>query len=428
MLNIIAKGSKMKAIQRYPVDNAAIMFSSIMGSKSNFRFRVSATLTELVDPTLLGRALARTIKRFPYFHVRLKMSRFNFFMEELDKEIEPAPDPVYPFPPIGWDDPLMRIFYRDRTIILEMIHVLGDGHGALIFLKTLLAQYFIEQGVDVPATHGILDVSEKYSLDEIEDSYHKYARRQVPIAWKNSFAYQPAGPEMETGKMAVTTGIIDLASLLDKSRGKNISITEYLAALIMRSIYLFQQSHVSGRQLPVRLFISSNLRRFYPSNTMRNFSYFCSPWIDPNHGDYTLDEILNQVHHQCRIMFTEKMQNALISRNVGIEKNILMRSTPLFLKKPLLASMFNLFGVHNISMLFTNIGEIILPQAIRDKVERFDTMADQVGKIKIICGAMSYANKVTINFTRTIDPPFLEDCFFDMLRKDGVHALVEKNI
>jgi NRPS condensation-like uncharacterized protein len=322
----------------------------------------------------------------------------------------------------------MRVVYGYQTISLEMIHVLADGHGALTFLKTLLAQYFIEQGMDVPATNGVLDVSEKYSPDEIEDSYHKYARIKVPIAWKETSAYQPCGPEMEPGKTAVTTGIIDLPSLLEKSHENNVSVTEYLAAFIMQSLCVSQQRSGSSKQLPVRLFISSNLRKFYPSNTMRNFSYFCGPCIDPNHGEYTIEEIFSQVHHQCGIMFTEKIQNAFISRNVSIEKNLLMRNTPILIKKPLLATMFNLFGTRNISMLFTNIGAVDLPPAIRDKVERFDTMADRVGNIKVICGAMSYNNKVTVNFTRTISHPYVEDCFFEMLERQGIPVTVERNM
>ena len=49
----------------YRLDNAAILYPSIQSDRITTMFRLSATLTEPVEPSILQSALIKIIERFP---------------------------------------------------------------------------------------------------------------------------------------------------------------------------------------------------------------------------------------------------------------------------------------------------------------------------------------------------------------------------
>jgi NRPS condensation-like uncharacterized protein len=418
----------MYKAQRFEIDNAGLLYSSVMTSKRRPRFRFIAVLTEEIEPAVLSRALEQTIPRFPYFHVALKSGFFWHFLEESKQKISLQQDSLDHFQMANPQGPLLRIGHCDRKIWLEMAHVLGDGFGALTFLKTLLVQYYRLMGIDVPFTHGALDINETPCAEEHEDSYQKHSRKILKSIWRETKAYHPESLSREPRKpdeATVVTGIMNTGDVLKKARAYKVSITEYLAAVLAQSLSMLQYESRPKVQLPVKISISSDLRKFYPTRTLRNFSGYCNAGIDPGAGEYAFDEILEEIHHQCRLMLSEKSLNALISKNTGYEKNILLRAMPMFIKKRIITLALSLIGTRAVSMDLTNMGAIELPEAIRDKVERFDTMGGNLHFVKIECGIISYHDKLSVSFSRAIEQPFVENRFFDILVSEGIPVKLE---
>ncbi len=408
--------------QRYKLDNAAILYASIMSKKRRPIFRFSAVLTEKVDPELLTKALKKTADRFPYFTVRLKSGFFWYYFEESDYKTEPEKEYINTFAPKKYIKNLFRVQYSDSKIILDLDHVLGDGFGGMIFLKTLLSQYFILKGIDVPALNGILDVNEKALPEEFEDSYPKYCRKPALSFWKEAKAYHPDGTALMPGQVAIITGVMDTNKVLEKAHTYGVSITEYLASILLYALYLYQRNRELKKHYPIKICITSDLRKYYNSKTLRIFSGYRNPGIDPNLGEYTFKEILTQIHHQCRFLFTEKNLNNLISRNVSFEKSFFINITPLLLKTKLIKAAHYFFGEQLISTNLTNMGSVELPEAIRDKVKSLYTMGGNLDRIKIECGVISYYDKLTVSFTRIIKQSFIDDCFFEMLTREGIQV------
>ena len=69
----------------YRLDNAALIFPAIIRRNWNNVFRVSATLTEPVDPDTLNRAIAELLPRFPTCFVRLRTGFFWYYLETITK-------------------------------------------------------------------------------------------------------------------------------------------------------------------------------------------------------------------------------------------------------------------------------------------------------------------------------------------------------
>ena len=129
----------------YRLDNAGVLYSALQREKYSPVYRFSAVLSQPVDPAVLQRAVDRTMPRVPGFRVRMKPGVFWHYFEPNDSPGPfVRPDMSNPCQPIrfrednGW---LVRFFYYQSRISLEVFHAVSDGAGALTFFRTLLAVY-----------------------------------------------------------------------------------------------------------------------------------------------------------------------------------------------------------------------------------------------------------------------------------------------
>lgn len=165
--------------QWYRLDNAGILYSALQREEYSAIYRFSALMTEPVRPAALQNAIDRVLPRFPSFAVRIRRGLFWYYLEP---NTAPGPflkaDVANPCQPVrfrednGW---LVRFYYYRNRISLEVFHALSDGAGALIFFRTLLAEYLRQTGLDIPAGNGVLDLAEPPRKEELEDAYARYA-------------------------------------------------------------------------------------------------------------------------------------------------------------------------------------------------------------------------------------------------------------
>lgn len=416
----------MKKCKRFEIDNAGHLFAFVSTAKRRPRFRFIAVLTEDVDPAILSRALEIAIRRFPYYNVDLKSGFFWHYLEESQQPVTLVRDDLSRFQFLTPQGPLLHVGYDGRKINLEMAHVLSDGFGAVIFLKTLLVQYFRLMGMEVPFTHGVLDTGDAPRPEEDEDGYKKFSRKALPSPWREVRTFRPEGRVRSSEEVYLTTGLMKTDDALKKARSCRVSLTEYLGAVLVQALDRLQRESRPGRRMPVKISISADLRKFYPTQTLRNFSGFCNAGIFPDAGEYSFEEILHEIRHQSRWMLTEKNLNMLISRNIGQENNLVIRALPLFLKKRIAMLALDLVGSRTASMDLTNMGTLELPEAIRDKVERFDTMGGNLRCYPIECGVISYRDILTVSFSRAIDQPAVENRFFETLAGQGIAVTLER--
>ena len=163
----------------YPLDNAGVLYSALQKEKYSAIYRFSAVMAERVDRDALQRAVDKTMPRFPSFGVRIKKGAFWYYFEPnsalgpfVKEDISNPCQPVRFREDNGW---LVRFYYYEKRISVEVFHAVSDGGGALVFFKTLLAVYLRELGYSIPNTHGILDVAEEPRRAEREDAYGRYA-------------------------------------------------------------------------------------------------------------------------------------------------------------------------------------------------------------------------------------------------------------
>ena len=267
----------------YPLDNAGVLYSALQKEKYSAIYRFSAVMAERVDRDALQRAVDKTMPRFPSFGVRIKKGAFWYYFEPnsapgpfVKEDISNPCQPVRFREDNGW---LVRFYYYEKRISVEVFHAVSDGGGALVFFKTLLAVYLRELGYSIPNTHGILDVAEEPRRAEREDAYGRYATVRPRREKRGKKAYQNNGTAEPFYTFNVTMGFCSVARLKEKARGYGVSITEYLTAVLLKVIADKQHRERPRRERPVALAIPINLRGWFPSETLRNFILTVRPSI-----------------------------------------------------------------------------------------------------------------------------------------------------
>lgn len=414
----------------YRLDNTAKIYPATKSKTRSNVFRLSVVLKEEVNPVLLSQALRNVIKRFPCFSVRMRRGFFWYYLEQNPRIPEIKPDTENACIRIEWDDNngfLFRVLHYNRTISLECFHAITDGSGGMEFLKALCAEYLRIKGYKIEKSQSIIDIDEVPSIEEVKDSFIKYAVNGKLIFNKEKKAYRILGTFEPPGKNHIITGILKVDEVLKAAHLMNASITEYLVAVLVFTLYDHQRKNSLFKILPVKVSVPINLRNHFKSNTLRNFTLSISTGIDPNLGEYTLDEIVPLVHHFMRYSITEKFLRAQMSSNVSAEKNKLLRIIPLVFKNKGLSVALNKFHDSRISSTLSNIGRIIIPNSMSEHIERFEGMSNPSKMKPVNCVVVSHLNTLVINFTRAIAESDIEREFFRILVRQGLHVKIESN-
>lgn len=305
------------------LDNAAKIYPAIQNDELTSVFRISVVLKQTVRAKPLLKAVDLLEQRFPYYKVKPKIGFFWYYLEYYDNRIPLKGDTAIPCRAFDKDEFLFRVLAKKKTISVEFSHILTDGTGGFEFLKSLLLTYFQQSGVSIPDTVDFLRPGMPPSDKEFEDSYNKYfeekipAPRKIPKAFHLSFKLNPIP------RFNVVTGVLSLANVSKKSREYGVSITVYLVAVYLQVLQKIYHAmpfiRRKSKSKILRVEVPVNLRKIYPSETMRNFSVFVLPGIDLELGDYSFEEIVKTVYHLMQLETDKKLINRIISRNVGAE-------------------------------------------------------------------------------------------------------------
>jgi len=415
----------------YKLDLSAIVYPTLQRRNFSSVYRLSVILKEIVDPAILQQALDMTLPRFPTFKVTMRKGVFWRYLEPNDRPgpfVEP--DIINPCMPMSFQTSsrhLIRLYYYQRRISLEVFHSLSDGGGALYLLRTITAVYLRLKGHQIPDGRGVLNIYEEPDPEELEDAYFRYASSKVRPPRSREKTYRIRGTKEPFYTLNIIAGILPVDQVLSVTRRFKVSVTEYLNAVLLYALMQKQQSDHVFRELPVSLAMPVNLRRFFPSKTLRNFITMVYPAIDPRMGDYTFEDILIQVHHYMRYYINDKFLNADITTNAAVTKNPLIRVVPLFFKDFVVRQFYKRVQDKHSSAGLTNLGVVDTPDEMKEHVERFDVLMGQPFSARTNCAIASYGNVLSISFASSIVEADVERLFFRKLVQDGIHVKIETN-
>ena len=414
------------------LDNAGLIFPAAQRRHWSNAFRISVSFNELVDPSFLQEALQHAIHRFPSICARIRRSTFWYFLEEVTEPPLVREDSWQPLVHMSRKETrrcaIRVLYYRDRMAV-EYFHSVTDGTGALVFAKTLAAEYLrLRYNADIPCTHGVLDLHEKPLPEELEDSFKKHAG-PVSAPRDSLRVYRIKGIREPDHFLHVTLGILDSTLLKEKSREFGISVTTYLTALLLESLIELQAEDVpwQKRRKTVKVQIPVNLRKIFGSSTLRNFVAVVNIGADPRLGTYTLEELIKIVYHQMQLGITEKNLRTIFTPNVNDEQNPLLKAVPLFLKNIIMRAVFDTVGERVSTLTLSNLGKIELPEEMAPYVKRVEFVLGPQSTAPYNMSVTSWNGQTFINIVRNTIEPRLEEKFFTKLVRLGFHVSVESN-
>lgn len=421
--------AKKRHLRWLRLDNAAKIYPAARRRNWSNVFRLSATLTEPVDKAVLQAALDVTVGRFPSMAARLRRGVFWYYLQELPRAPRLSEEYSAPLAPMSKEEVrrcAFRVIAHENRIAVEVFHSLTDGNGALVFLKTLTAEYLQQKyGAAIPCTHGILDRTEAPAEEELEDSFLKYAGpvsadRRERTAW-----HLEGTPD----QCRLTCMTVDTKALLQKAHDYGVTATTYLCAVLLDALQRLQAAEVPDRRKrkPLKVLLPVNLRKLFPSKSLRNFALYTTPELLPRLGSYSLDEICKIVCHHMALDITPKRMGMKIAVNVGSERSMAVKLLPLFIKNAVMKAVFDAVGEKKSCLTLSNLGLVQLPEEMAQFVTRMDFILGVQAAAPHNCGVISYGDKTYLNFIRNIRESKLEYAFFRVLQEQGILCEAQSN-
>lgn len=424
------------------LDNASNIFLAARNETDTKVFRLSAEMTEVVDPVLLQSALQETYKEYPLFHNVLRRGVFWYYLEErrgtpkVKLETEPPCSPLYHYDKREF---LFRVLYYKDRIHLEVFHALTDGTGALWFYEDLLTEYVrlrqakVLKSLDKPASREKADLEDSFkryfrkkkkytAIEASMEPLEKYRDKDLaddeePLEPEpeSSSVYRIKGKKTPDHRPRVIEMSLPLKEVLDLARSEKVSLTLYMTALYMLAVYRTKED--KSEDVTISTSIPINLRQFFPSVSVRNFfsTTIVSYTFKPDKDDY-LDDLYEKLTRQFKAQLQKEALEKRLNRFIRFEFNPLTRITPRPLKDGML-KLVNYFNNKNITVAMSNLGRVQLPEGMEQYVKQtfFYTAA-----VRPQFCLISYQDVLTISFTS----PFVETD----IHREFVRLLTEKNV
>jgi len=393
------------------LDNTAKIFS--LDSRNNINiFRYSIILKEDVSYELLVSSVKMALNKMIAFKVKLETGFFWNYLEYNNKEPVILEDNGIPCKHINLknnNDYLFKVTYYNKTINLDIHHVLTDGTGAINFLKLILYSY-------LDLKYKLNDVSDNLDGDvKYNDQYLMCYDKKILSKGDLKRAYQIPGKI--SSKINYTNHYkIDVSKLKSICRKYNITITEYLTAVYIYALYLSFYNKKEKRDIAIHVPI--NLRKIYLVDTPSNF--FVCMNIRFNVSDFkvvTFKNILREVKNDFRNKLNNDKVKEYLNRDVKLGMNIPIRLIPLPIKKFFIRFIGNLFLKSSTSTL-SNIGIIKIDDCYRKYVDNVLIMVRPGKYQKIKCTVCSFDNWLNVVINANVMDKVFNRNFYKLLKKD----------
>ncbi|MCE5235980.1 MAG: hypothetical protein ABFC62_09330 [Clostridiaceae bacterium] len=415
----------------FPLDNAAKLYPAITSPKHSCVFRISVNMAEPVDRGVLQRAVYDLKPRFPTMYVRLRHGMFWNYYEYNER-----------MPRVRAESPYMNahidthanngyhftVFHYGCRITLETFHSLCDGTGALEFIKAITYRYLELMGRKLSPDGLVRTVYEQPVHAEMEDSFLRCFTGSPTDRGEVKPAYRLRGTHISSmGGFGTINGKIDAGAALAAAKKHGASLTQYLTAALAYAVYE-SDPLIRRSKRPINVCVPVNMRRYYGSGTLRNFSLFFHTSIPCKHLTLTFEDILSLVKGQFAFELKKEKLQGYLNANVAAEKNLALRLCPLPLKLIALRLTNYMYGSLLSTVTLSNLGDVRLPESMREYVKDIDFNLSVGNQLTHGVGVASCNGRLTISILRSLYETDFERCFFSFLASEGLDVEIQSNL
>ncbi|GHU56729.1 hypothetical protein FACS189442_5480 [Spirochaetia bacterium] len=408
-----------------PLDNAAKIFPPSTTKDDTKVFRFSCELRETIDPQVLQYALEAGIEHFPLYRSTIRRGFFWYYFAASDLKPEVREEyktPCAPLYGVNRNNLLFEVTYYHCRISLEIYHALSDGMGALKFLKTIVSYYLLEKHrnrIDANVHSRSDDASGEQRSDDAFDKY--YSKKKSPKIPKLPRAYKVRGEKFSESRLGLIEGHVSAASALEKAHEKKATISELLASLLICSFH--EGMKVRDEEKPVSIAIPVDLRKFFPTSSVRNFFSVINVSHNFSTQGKTFEGVLEQVKISLRDQLTPEKIFDRINQLSSFEHALPIKMVPLAVKVPVLKNAaWNAEKANSAS--FSNLGKITMPPEMVPYIRLFDLFNSTTRPQVCIC---SFEDSLMISFTSPFISSDIQRSFFRSLGSLGLDIEITSN-
>lgn len=409
----------MKNYRWLKVDTAAIMFSSLSSKKWGRTFRYSAYFRSDIDPELLKKAASDLMPYYPAIYAYLKKGFFWNYLALCDKlpEIrEENESGMLPIVRRNDGTPDFRLTYKGRRINIECSHSLGDGKGIIVYFKALLTRYnelyHGASGDYKTKEDAAININNAFS-----DYYEKDGEKAKDSPVK-AFHFPESYEENYLKLMFIEMSTSEVKELAHKEK---MTVTEYLTAVLMLGIIKSQKTPVNE---PITVAVPVNLRRFFPTMSVRNFTVQTFITFDPSgRTDVTLKEILEATRGQLKAQIRKEELQKTINKYGALVNNPVIKVVPNFIKQPVMRKMQKKTHA-GVSTIFTNYGACTLPESLKNDVEKLQFVNGDTRSygLAVTCSCIGFDDILSLCFSRANRDTVWYDACIKILNEQGIET------
>jgi len=350
----------------YKLDNVANVFLATFNKRDTRCMRVSATLTEDIDPQKLQEALDITMKSRNQFLARIRRGFFWNYLEPANVSPKVVMEEGRPCPLLygkQYHGVLhFKVSYYKSRINIDMFHALGDGTGALRLLTLLVGNYLKLLYPD--RIEDIVPVAKGSGADRARNSYEQFyddSTRAIPknILNKKKKAYHIQSRKLPYDQLQFFEIHSNAKVFKEKAKELKVGISAYIGAQLMMAIH--DDRSLVNRKKNITISVPVNLRNYYPSDTMRNF--FNS--VDVTHefnGKESLESLALEFDQKLKEALEPEYIQKQMNRYESMERLFFTRVVPLHIKQAVIR-FFAKKESKRVTAVLSNLGRIDFPDS-----------------------------------------------------------------
>lgn len=407
------------------LDNAAKIFPSTAYKTNTNVFRFACELYEPVKEQPLSKAVLTASEEFPNFLCVMRKGLFWHYLEQCDLKPVVKEENFPPCSSIYKSDQkrlLFHVTYYKNRINLEMYHVLGDGTGAMQFLKAIVYHYLL-------LVHPETFAGEKPLLDydasitqKGADSFEKYYKKNKKRPKADTTpAYKLKGTGREDNRLQIIEAVVPVKKALEAAHNCDTSLTVYLTALFIEAIH--KEMILRKEKYPVILQVPVNLRPYFDSETAKNFFGMISVSCNFKNGPYAFADIIKTVGDTFRRELTKEKLSVRMNSLAALEHNPFIKIAPLPVKNFGLKIARKVSDI-GVTAVISNIGKIEMPQQMGQYIKLFDVFSSTPKLQLCLC---SFGDNLTLSFSSAFIGTDIQRNFIRALTKQGIPAEIRSN-
>lgn len=377
------------------IDLMGQYYTSINNNKQSGVFALIVHLKESVDPEILQFATNDLMRRLPFLNGRVKKGFFHYNFEKLKTfaPVQPeSSEPLFSDYYNYGNRHMIRVTYGSHHFTIKTTHSICDGRGLSKFTSALIVRYYELLGIKVNKGE-IIDCNDDFDPEEAEDAVNKYMSNPPKLTPEkeetNKLVYKIEASENMSEH--ILTECFDAKEIKMRAKKYNLSISEYIMALIFRTMAEQRDKENEGGMISGSVQI--DCRRFFPSKTFRSFVTAKNITM-PETPNFT--EMAAHINKQFKAIDKEYIHANLYNQRKLYQMG---RYIPRFIKVHIMR-MVSKMEASNSTTGLSNLGMIKLPSEIENRIKYIEF------PIAIEQGFSNFFSCATVGNTLTLTATF----------------------